>query len=275
MIKVDLSKVLSPRLVPYLVSVIPGLFFEASIVFGAPKIAQGIISDMRQVFSFPPYDILICFIASGFVLGHVFIQLAWFAELLLSVVYWAWQFGVRITFGSYTFYMWLVKIQQSSNKRGFFIQLFSWAANAARMPKRYESAQPAMKCLGHASKELLKMRYGIDVMDSLSPNGEEWNVWYSVLGKPLPWIKEAIPTMRASLGCGLAGFFALPFAPSLRTWYFLGACSVFAVTGLYMTWNLLRWKTDPVKLNYMRLQSVLLDLAEVGEAIAVKGEKQD
>ncbi|MGA2886796.1 MAG: hypothetical protein ABSE51_02015 [Terracidiphilus sp.] len=275
MIKVDFSKAFSPRLVPYLVGVIPGLFFEASVAFGAPEIARSIISDIRQVFPFPPYAILICFIVSGFVLGHIFIQLAWFAELLLGAAYWAWRFGIRITFGSHTFYKWLAKISTPPNKRGYFVRLFSWTVFAARVPKRYESARPVMKCLGLASKELLKKRYGIDVMDSLSPDGEEWHVWYSVLGKPLPRVAEGITTMRTSLGCGLAGFLALPFAPSLWTRYFLGACGVFTATGLYMTWSRFRWRTDPVMLNHLRLQSVLLDLAEVGETIPAKTEGQD
>jgi len=132
-----------------------------------------------------------------------------------------------------------------------------------------------MKCLSLASKELLKKRYGIDVMDSLSHEGEEWHVWFSVLGKPLKSIAEGMTMMRTSLGCGLAGYLALPFAHSLCTWYFLGASSVFAATGLYMTWSQLRWRTDPVRLNQMRLASVLLDLAEVGEDSAVKAEEKE
>jgi hypothetical protein len=275
MIKVDFSKAFSPRLVAYLASLIPGLFFEASVALGAPEIAKSIISDIKQVFPFPPYAILICFIASGFVLGNVFIQLAWFAELFMSAVYWAWQFGIRITFGSHTFYRWLAKIHPPPNKRGFFVRLFSWAIFAARMPKRYERARPVMTCLGLASKELLKKRYGIDVMDSLSHNGEEWHVWYSVLGKPLKRVAEGITLMRTSLGCGLAGFLTLPFAPSLWTWYFLGACGVFTATGLYLTWSQFRWRTDPVRLNHLRLQSVLLELAEVGNAAPVKEGGQE
>jgi hypothetical protein len=275
MIKVDFSKAFSPRLVPYLASVIPGLFFEASVAIGAPEIVRSIICDLRQTFPFPPYAILICFIASGFLLGHVFMLLAWFAELLLGAAYRAWWFAIRITFGSHTFYKWLAKIQQPPNKRGFLVRLFSWAVFAARVSKRYERARPVMKCLGLASKELLKKRYGIDVEDSLSPDGEEWHVWYSVLGKPLKRLSEGIIVTRISLGCGLAGFLTLPFAPSLWRWYFLGACGVFTATGLYMTWSQFRWKTDPVLLNHLRLQSVLLDLAEVGGATSVKADEQE
>jgi len=275
MIKVDLSKAFSPRLVIYLVSVIPGLFFEASVAIGSPETARSIISDVGKVFLFPPYALLICFIASAFVIGHVFLLLAWFTELLLSAAYWAWRTAIRITFGSNTFYKWLAKIRQPPAKRGFFVRLYSRAVFAARMPRRFERAQPVIKCLCLASEELLKRRYGIDVMDSLSHNREEWYVWFSVLGKPLKSVTEGMTMMRTSLGCGLAGYLALPFAPNLRTWYFLGACSVFAAAGLYMTWNQLRWKTDPVNLNFLRLQSVLLDLAEVGNTPAVKVEQEE
>lgn len=270
MIKVDLSKAFSPRLVIYLVSIIPGLLFEASIAIGSPETARSVIADLGKVFPFPPYALLIFFVASAFVIGHVFLLLAWFAELLLSAIFWAWRTAIRITFGSHTFYNWLAKIQQPPAKRGFFVRLYSRAVFAARMPRRFERAQTVMKCLALASEELLKKRYGIDVMDSLSHNREEWHVWFSVLGKPLKSVSEGMTMMRASLGCGLAGYLALPFAPRLRTWYFLGACSVFAITGLYMTWSQLRWRTDPVKVNFLRLQSVLLDLAEVENSPAAK-----
>jgi hypothetical protein len=274
MIKVDFSRALSPRLAAYLASLIPGLFFEASVAIGAPEIARSIISGARQVFPLPPYAILVCLIASGFLLGHVFILLAWFAELLLGAAYRLWQFGIRITFGSNAFYKWIAKIQQPPSKRGLLVRLFSRGVFAARMPKRYENARPVMKCLSLASKELLKKRYGIDVADSLSPDGKEWHVWYSVLGKPLARLSEEIIVMRVSLGCGLAGFLALPFAPSLWTWYFLGSCCVFSATCLYMTWNQFRWRTDPAMLNHLRLQSVLFDLADVEVTKPVKPEGQ-
>jgi hypothetical protein len=275
MIKFDFSRAFSARMVAYLAGLIPGLLFEVSVAISEPETARSIITGIGKVFPFPPYAVLVLFIASGFVIGHVFMQLAWFAELLLGAGYWAWQFGIRITFGSHAFYKWLAKIQQPPNKRGVLVRLFSWAIFAARTPKRFETARPVMKCLGLASRELLKKRYGIDVKDSLSPDGEEWHVWYSVLGKPLKSVSEGITLMRTSLGCGFAGFLTLPFAPSLWTWYFLGACGVFTATGLYMTWNQFRWRTDPVRLNYLRLRSVLLDLAEAGQATPARADGQE
>lgn len=280
-VKVDLSKVLSPRLAVYLLGTIPGMFFEASVVIGAPETAGSILTKIEHIFSsqpyapLPPYIILICFIASGFVLGNVFVQLAWLVELLLSSAYWAWQSGIRITFGSYTFYKWLAKIQQPPAKRGLLVSLYSRAVFAARAPKRYGKAQPVMRCLDVATKQLLKRRYSIDVLDSLPPTGEELHVWYSVIGKPPRRITEGIPTARTSLGFGLAGFLALLFVPNLCRWYFWGVCSVPALSGLYLTWNLVRWRTDPVLLNFLRLQSVLLDLAEIGEPTPARADGEE
>ena len=273
MIKVDLLKAFSPRLIAYLVGVIPGLFFEASVAIGSPETARRIISNADKVFPFPPYALLICFIVSAFVIGHVFLQLAWLAELLLNAAYWVWRTAIRRTFGSHTFYKWLAKIQQPPAQRGFFVRLYSRAVFAARTSRRFENAQPVMRCLSLASQVLLKRRYGIDVADSLSNDREEWHVWFSVLGKPLNSIREGIMMMRTTLACGLAGYLALPIAPSLYTRYFLGACSVFTATGLYMTWNQFRWKNDPVRWNVLRLQSVLLDLADVGNTPPAKPEQ--
>lgn len=263
MIKIDLSKAFSLRIFVYLLGLIPGAFFAVSVALGDPETTRNVIGTASQIYPFPPYALLIIFLACSLFVGHVFILMAWFVEVLLNWAYRTWQFVIRKTFGSYRFYRWLGIIQQKWPKRGIVVQLFSMAVMAARIQRRYSDARPVMRCVAIVAEKLLKKRYGIDVIDAVSQFGEEWQVWYSVLGKPPKSIQETVMAMRTMLGCGLAGFSALLFAPCLVVWYFLAICGVFTITGLGMTWSVFRWKTDPVRLNYLRLQSMLLDLFEV------------
>jgi hypothetical protein len=131
-----------------------------------------------------------------------------------------------------------------------------------------------LTCLGTASQQLLKTRYGIDALVEM-PSSEEWHVWYSVLGKPIAGYIEGVTVMRTALACGIAGFVAMALEPSLRTRAFRGFCLVPLAYGLYRTWVVFRWRTDPARLNLIRLQSVLLDLADARSTSAYLDDAED
>lgn len=261
MIKLDLSKAFPPRVLVYFIAVIPGLLFESTLIVANPERVHSLLANVERAVAIPPYAVLISLLASALVIGHVFTLLAWFGDLLLEIIYRTWLRFIRITFGSRTFYQLLGRLQGTPPKRNILVRLFSWAVFKARMPTEHQNLRAILKCLGTASQQLLKKRYGIDAIAEM-PSSEEWHVWYSVLGKPIPGFIESVTVMRASLACGIAGFVAMAIEPSLRTRSFRGFCVVLAAYGLYRTWTVFRWRTDPARLNIMRLQCVLLDLAD-------------
>ncbi len=270
-IKIDVSKAVPPRLFTYLLGLFPGLLFEISIALANPALAQHSIDRLKQIYPAQAYLLVILFVVSGFVFGQAFVQLAWIVNLIVGGAYRFFRVAVRSTFGSIKAYQWLGELQQKFPKRPFPVRLYSRLVLAARMPERWQQAQPVLRCLHAASERLLKARYGIECDDTLSHSREELHVWFSVLGKPLTQYKEGLILGRTSLACGLAGFTALWWTPILRERFFLALCGVFAFTGCWIAVNQLRWTIDPVKLNTLRLQSVLLDLADVQSTEETEG----
>ncbi len=110
---------------------------------------------------------------------------------------------------------------------------------------------------------LLKHRYGIDKSDSHRLlMDQEWEVWYSVLGKPPAMIQEAMMTMRTIFDCGLAALSALYAAPGLRNPYSVTIAAVLTLSGCYQLSDLAKWRQDRVRVGLVRLRSVVTELAE-------------
>lgn len=266
MIKVDLSKVVSPRFGLYLLGLIPGVFFELSVAVGNPHSTASLIGSLREIFPFGPYALLLLFVASSLFIGSGFFVAAWIVQLLISLGFQLWRYGIRATFGSQWMYHWFAKMQGMPPRRSVFIRLLSWLIFWARGREVFTEARPVLKCLNAATERLLQERYGIEVNRLLQLDNGEWQVWPPVIGKPLVSLQEGTMAARAFLGCGLAGFTVLYAAPALRGWYFISLCSVFAISGLLSSISLAFWGFNPVRKSLLRLKSVLLALAETTTA---------
>jgi hypothetical protein len=273
MIKVDVSKVIPPRLATYLLGAIPGLFFEVSVAVGDPQYAALLISRLRGVYPFGPYALLVLLLASGLLIGQGFVVMAWMADLLITYSIPLWHYAFRITLGSDWLYRYAAKLQGTAPKpKGFahsLMRLTSWA----RWREFSSGAKPVLKCLHVATRQLLKVRYGIErTAYRWQPDDGEWGVWYSALGKPLKGFQEASLASRIFFACGFAGFAARHASPSLRMSYFSALCFVFTVAGGYMCLDLARWRINPVRRSTERLRSVLLELSEVSNKTEKKHE---
>lgn len=261
MIRVDLSRALSPRVGTYLLAVIPGVFFESSIAIGNPTVALSVLSRLHEIYPFGHYALLVLFLVSSLFIGSGFFLSAWLAQQLMSFGFSMWRYAIRATFGSQWLYLRFGKLQGFPPKQTIPIRLLSRLIFWARGREFATEARPVLKCLRTATKRLLRERYGMEETWDLDAN--EWWVWYSVLGKPLKWFQEAILGSRTFLGCGLAGFTALYAAPALRERYFIALCSVFALSGLLVSFDLAFWNFSPLRRSLIRLKSVVLELSEI------------
>jgi hypothetical protein len=137
-------------------------------------------------------------------------------------------------------------------------------------------ARPVLKCLYAATKQLLKTRYGLDSEDlgNRTWDADVWEVWRSVLGKPLSDFREASISAKTFLGTGLAGFAALYLAPELRRGYFFALCLTFSFAGLFTLMNLAAWRFGAFKWSIRRLRSVLAELSDAVRA-AEKAESDE
>jgi hypothetical protein len=195
-------------------------------------------------------------------IGQGFIITAWIADLLIASAFALWRYAIRITLGSQWLYRYFAKLQGIPPKQNLLIRLLNRVIFRARRREFSSAARPVLKCLHVAVRRLLKVHYGIDSSDVGQWDDSEWGTWNSVLGKPLKGLREAAMASRTFLGCGLAGLTALYASPSLRGRYFIALCVIFTFAGCFLSVDLLRWRTNPVRRSTVRLQSVLLELSE-------------
>jgi hypothetical protein len=276
MIKIDISKAIPTRMGRYLLGIIPGVLFELSIAIGDPSLANLMLDRVKRIYPFQPYALLVLFLISCLVIGQVFFLMSWFADMLIGFGYVLARYFIRITLGSQWLYRLFAKLQGIPPRRNIFIRLLSWMIFRTRNRMYSIEPRPVIKCLHLVVTELLKRRYGIDRnWERWSSDGSEWGVWYSVLGKPPTTAQEALMTMRTILGCGLAGFSALYVSPTLRGLYFIILCVVFTLSGCYLSFDLVKWRMDPLRSSFARLRSVLLELSETQIAIEkIKGRSE-
>jgi hypothetical protein len=266
MIKVDISRVVSPRFGLYLLGVIPGVFFESSAAIGNPHSIASLMGRLHEIYPFGPYALLLLFLASSLFIGSGFFVAAWILQLLISLGFRLWHYGIRITFASQRLYRCFAKLQGIPPRRNIFIRSLSKLISWARGRELFTEARPVLRCLHTATTQLLQERYGIEINGDRRLDSGDWNVWHSVIGKPLKALQEGTMAARTFLGCGLAGFTALYVAPALRERYFIALCSMFAVSGLLPSFSLAFWSFNSVRRSLLRLKSVLLALAEVTTA---------
>jgi hypothetical protein len=262
MIRIDISRAIPPRLATYLLGIIPGVFFEASVAIGNPCFAASVLSRARDIYPFGHYSLFALFLASALFVGQGFFLAAWIVDLVVFSAFASGRYLIRNTLGSQWLYRWFAKRQGFPPKQSNFTHLLSRVIFWARGREYAVAARPVLKCLYVAVQRLLKARYGIDRRIGGNGDDGEWGVWYSALGRPLKDFKEASLASRTTLGCGLAGFTALYASPPLRERYFVALCLVFTFAGCFASIGLARWKFDPVRKSMARLRSVLLELSE-------------
>lgn len=264
MIRINISNVVPRRLAIYLLGIIPGVLFALSVALGDPNLAHNMINRAKQIYPFEPYALFVLFVLVCLVIGQTFFLLSWFADIFLSILYQLKRYFVRITFASWWMYKWFGKLQGIPPKRNLFIRSLSWLIFRARSDKQTSQRALVLRCWDEAAMRLLKKRYGIDKTGSHRLlMDHEWQVWYSVLGKPPAMLPEAVMTMRTILGSGLAALSALYVSSDLRNRYFVTIAIVLTVSGCYQLFDLAKWRQDRVRVDLVRLRSVLTELAEI------------
>ena len=72
--------------------------------------------------------------------------------------------------------------------------------------------------------------------------------------------------LKTSLGSGLAGIAALYAFPPLRRSYFIALSTIFTFTGCFVSVTLARWRFNPAMNCMLKLQSALLEIAQINGA---------
>ncbi len=228
MINVDLSKGLYLRPLLYLLALFPGLFFLLSFALADPWTAKQIVGELSGVFSLPLYALSLILTGAGLVVGEAFILVAWALEMAISAI-----------------------LKAVTGKPG-----------DGQTPE----AKAVWFCVVAATEALLKKSYGINEKLASGPNGGEWQVWASVLGKPITPMVESLNAGRTILATGIAGFVAMMIAPGLAQRYYFSMCSLFVFAGVWTAIGYFRVSRSVVKMHAIRLKSILLELKEASQA---------
>lgn len=263
MIKIDLSSAIPKRLGTYLLGIIPGLLFEASLALGDPDLAQLMIDRAKQIYPFQSYALLILFVGSCLLIGQIFFLLSWFASALIGSVYRFKRDLIRATLGSDWLYRVFGRLQGIPPNRNMFIRFLSRMVFRGRRKRFPFEVRPVLHCQRLAATQLLIRRYGITPSKGLPGSVDsEWQVWLSILGKQPPGYREAFLAMLTFLGCGLAGLSALYISPALRNPYFVAMSVVFATYGCVQSWIFAKLNHDPMRQGLFRLMWLLAELSE-------------
>ena len=274
MIHLDLSKPPSLRLFVYLLALLPGIFFLTSVALGNPPLGKSAIQQISGIYPFPSYGLVLILLGVGFAIGEAVTILSWLIELVLIGVCRLPPAAFRKLFGGQRLYIFFGKYQGVPPKNTVIIRILWKLIQAARtQPPDTQEAKSVRFCLVAATEQLLKKRYGIGSARATGPNGLEWQVWFSVLGKPIRPLVEGRNLGRVLLATGIAGFLSIRFAPGLSDPYYLSLCALFAFAGVWSAFSIYFQFRHPVKANATRLRSVMLELQECSP-IPPKSEAQ-
>jgi hypothetical protein len=252
MIQVDISKALHPRIVGYLPPLMPGLFFELSILATNPQVVHKMFAESGLGY----YTELIAALIGAFLIGNGFVLFVRLIQIFLGRIYRisnsSWialvrtlvpRIGRLLARPALPFRFWLNKFFQKQQALGYGFS-----------PALMET----QRAWHVVTSEVLKQQYGIDV-DEL-PRQMDWGVWYSVLGVPEPEDMRGSRIVIASHATGWAGLAALRFSPMLRSRYYVGFCIVLMVYGLLHDWEVARRLNNPVTVGLLKLRSLLREL---------------
>lgn len=256
-----MSKMSTPRALIYLLALFPGLFFLSSVAVGNPQLARTTIEGIKGIYPFASYALVVIFVGTGFVFGQGLVLSAWLAELVIFSAVRLPRIAYRGLFGSNWLYKWFAKRQGTPPSTNRAVRALGKMIFLARsVPTDSTDAKAVRFCLAAATESLLKSKYGIGAQRASGPNGGEWQVWYSVMGKPLRSLVETRNVARITLACGLAGFLAMLIEPRLIDRYYIGLISVFTFCGFWTPCWIFFQVRNPIRADVLRLQAVLTEL---------------
>jgi hypothetical protein len=238
--------------VGYLPPLMPGLFFELSILATNPQVVHKMFAESGLGY----YTELIAALIGAFLIGNGFVLFVRLIQIFLGRIYRisnsSWialvrtlvpRIGRLLARPALPFRFWLNKFFQKQQALGYGFS-----------PALMET----QRAWHVVTSEVLKQQYGIDV-DEL-PRQMDWGVWYSVLGVPEPEDMRGSRIVIASHATGWAGLAALRFSPMLRSRYYVGFCIVLMVYVLLHDWEVARRLNNPVTVGLLKLRSLLREL---------------
>jgi hypothetical protein len=244
-----LSNVIPPRTYTYLSAMIPGLFFELSILLGNPAYVRQLLDKSRAGFALDRYTILAVALFLAFVIGNGFMLFVGLVQRLLGFVYRVRAFLWRQLrkWPLAPFSTWIR--QKPFWSRRQWIHVFANDIIERAGPFGSGVPEGVRKCWARFARRILES-YKIEHNDLL----------YGTLGTLTPREQRGSVFMIASEAIGWCGLAAAFLAPALRSRYYLGFAVLLVFAGIIHDWYLAERLSDPKTWGLLELRVIIREL---------------
>jgi hypothetical protein len=249
-----LSNVIPPKTYTYLTAIIPGLFFEVSILLGNPEYVCQLVQKSRAAVALDRYMLLAAALFLAFVIGNGFMLLVSLIQRLLILVHrvraFLWRQFCKWPLVPFT--NWIR--QKPFWKKRLWVHEFGNYVVEQAAPGRPPIPEALRKCWARFARPILETVYRIKPEEL---DQDEWDVLYGTLGTRAPTDYRGSVFMIASEATGWCGFAAAFFAPSLRSRYYLGFAVVLVFAGILHDWYVARWQGDWTAWGVLEIRAIM------------------
>jgi hypothetical protein len=258
------SNVIPPRTYTYLFAMIPGLFFEVSILFGNPGYVLQLVQKSRAGVALDRYMLVSIALFLAFVIGNGFMLFVGLIQRLLGLVH-----RVRV-FSWRQFCKWpLAPFMNWIRKKPFWskrpwVHEFSNHVIEKASPGGTDVPTALRKCWAMSARPVLETVYKIKPAEL---DQEEWDALYGNLGTLKPAEVRGSVFMIASEATGWCGLAASLFAPALRNRYYLGFAVILVFAGILHDWNLARRLGDWTAWGVLELRAIMRESKKTSQLV--------
>lgn len=248
----DFSKTVPRGALDYLSALIPGLFFEISILLSNPQLISGPLAQVQQAVPLKPYLQLALALFIAFIIGSASMFLVGFIQYLLTYVH-----DLRMILTE-EFARWpLPQILRWLSTYQFFrshLRFQNFCRRATTWSfENWEIEQTGGHAWSVLAKKLIHDRHGIDVLDV--PDAWSYLFWSIGTTTAVEWRGPMLTVALEATGwCGLL---ATKLAPVLRSRYYFLLCAIFIVIGLMNDYRCAARRADPRTVIGLRIRALL------------------
>jgi len=262
MVNLDLPRFLPTKAYSYLAALLPGLFFEISVMLANPQLVSRLLADFQEVFSLARYLTLAAALFLAFVIGNGFMVGITLVQRFLIHVYrlgaYIWTQLCSLLLAPLTLCLLKNPLQRRPKIRAALVRLNRYAV--LRQFPGYGNLKAIDRCMYEFARELVRTKYGINP-ENIRP--DEWPILFVTLAKPSPEESRGSTLMIATHAAGWCGLAATRFAPALEHRYYVAFCLLMIACGLFHDFYV-AYRFGNVKANRMlNLRGLIRELRSV------------
>ncbi len=253
-----ISSVIPPQTHVYLVALVPGVFFELSILLANPSVFCELVARAQDASGLGKYAIGGIALFFAFIIGNAFILAVTLIQRIfghvyrLLVVVWE-ELCIWPLFPVMT---WLGRKPWFGRRR----RLRDFGERVQLTVSQTPIDEGARKLWSLLAGRLLREKYAIEpkLLDQ-----EEWDALYWTLGTlRIEDIRGAM-TMIVSEATGWCGIAAIRFAPTLRNRYYVALCTLMIVAGLVHDWYVAEGLNNRTFIGFLKTRSLLREFPKL------------